>query len=228
MTTKSFKIIKKLSNFILILFILPSMLIAQDTATDGDDDDKGWYLQPGIALVGFDESAVIAAGGAIIPGADATLSNATTFGLVIGYKFSSKFSAIALVGVPPKTDIVGKGTAVDGVPVGSLRYAPAVLAVNYHLPLGKFKPFVGAGFNYTIVLKEFDNAVVDLDAKNMLAPAVRVGFEIMFSKKLGLFASANKIWGSTNATGMLGGTTPVDIDAKLNPLIIHIGLTYHL
>jgi len=219
----------KFSNFFNRFFAFVILLIVTGLLHAQVDSGSGIYLQGGIAFVNFNESATIFAGGAELTGSDASVSNGTTLGLGIGYSFNSKISAILLIGVPPKTDVIGLGGPVDGVPVGTLQYAPSILAVNYHFQFGKFQPFVGAGLNYTMILKETDGLIADINAENMIAPTLRLGFELMFDENIGIFAVVNQIWGNTNVKGTAPaslGSAPIVAEVKLNPTIIGTGVTY--
>ena len=188
-------------------------------------DRTGWYIQAGAASVGFSESASVAAGGSSIPGASATLSDNVTLGLGIGYRFSDPFSVIAILGVPPTTTVKGTGP-LAGVTVGDVTYGPLIVAANYHFPTaGKFQPFVGAGFNYTLVFDTKDSGITNLKADNAFGGVLRIGFDYMISDTDGMFFSANKVFVDTKARGnatALGGA-PVEANIDLNPLILHAG-----
>ncbi|MYM57538.1 OmpW/AlkL family protein [Thalassovita mangrovi] len=188
---------------------------------------NGWYLQAGLAHVGFDEGASIAAGGSTIAGASATLSDNVTLGVGLGYRFSETFSVIAIGGLPPTTTIRGTGP-LSGVTVGKVTYGPLIVAANYHIPTkGKFQPFVGAGINYTMVFDTEDSGITDLKADNAFGGVLRVGFDYMVDDRDGFFFSANKVFVNTTATGnavALGGA-PVEAKIDLNPLILHAGWT---
>lgn len=185
----------------------------------------GWYIQAGPAGVGFNEGASISAGGATIPGASAMLKDNVTLGIGIGYRFSDPWSVIAILGAPPTTTVKGTGP-LAGVTVGDVTYGPLIVAANYHLPTrGKFQPFVGAGFNYTIVFDTKDGGITDLKAENAFGGVLRLGFDYMIDDRNGFFFSANKVFVNTRARGnatALGGA-PVEAKIDLDPLILHAG-----
>lgn len=193
--------------------------------TAGAETRLGWYLQSGPAGVAFNEGASIAAGGATIPGASATLSNNATLALGIGYRFSEKFSVIGILGIPPTTTVRGTGP-LAGVTVGRVTYGPAILAANYHIPTkGRFQPFVGAGINVTKVFGTSDDGITSLDADDALGTVLRIGFDYMVDDRNGFFFSANKIFVNTKATGFapaLGGA-PIEAQITLDPLVLHAG-----
>ena len=200
-------------------------LIAAAAGPGAAEPRLGWYIQAGPAGVSFDEGASIAAGGTTIPGASATLTDNVTLGLGIGYRFSEPLSVIAILGVPPTTTVKGTGP-LAGVTVGDVTYGPLIVAANYHFPTqGKFQPFIGAGFNYTVVFDTKDSGLTNLEADNAFGGVLRVGFDYMVDDRNGIFFSANKVFVNTNATGnavALGGA-PVSAKIDLDPLILHTG-----
>ncbi len=203
-----------------ILLVLPVAAAAQDQG--------GWYIQLGAANVGFSENADISAGGAPVPGSNATIDDNGALALGIGYRFSPTVSVIGIFGIPPTTSINGSGT-LAGLKVGEVTYGPAVLAVNYHFPTGSaFQPFLGGGISYTKIFDTEDASVQNLEADDAFGPVLRVGFDYMVDDRNGFFLSANKIFTSTtvNGTAAVLGGAPVSADIDLDPLIIHAGWTH--
>jgi outer membrane protein len=201
-------------------------LLGLATASPAAAETKlGWYIQAGPVGVAFSERASISAGGSVIAGAGATLSDNGTLGLGVGYRFSDAFSVIAIGGLPPTTTVEGTGP-LAGITVGNVTYGPLIVAANYHIPTkGKFQPFIGAGFNYTIVFDTDDSGLTNLKADNAFGGVLRIGFDYMLNESNGLFFSANKVFVNTTATGnavALGGA-PVTAKIDLDPLILHAG-----
>lgn len=191
-------------------------------------DAEGWYLQLGAANVAFSEEAEISAGGSVIPGASASLSDSVTAALGVGYRFSNDISIIGIIGYPPTTTVKGTGP-LDGVTVGDITYGPLVVAANYHFRAERaFQPFVGAGLNYTKIFDSDGDDITGLKVDDSFGVVLRIGFDYMVGDRNGVFFSANKIFTSTDASGTapaLGGA-PVDAKIDLDPLILHAGWTY--
>jgi len=189
-------------------------------------EPAGWFLQLGVANVGFAESAEISLGGVPVEGSDASVTSNQSPVLAGGYQFSNGFSALAIVGPSPTTRIDGLGT-LAGVDVGKVTYGPLILAVDYRVPTsGPFKPFFGLGLNYTLISNVRDGRDIKrLEADDAYGPTIRLGFDYMFSKRNGVFLSANKVFASTESTGIAPafGNAPVEADIDLNPLIMHVG-----
>lgn len=200
-----------------------ALLMASGSATA---QESGWYLELGAAHVEFSEAARVAVAGNPIPESDAILSNNQTVAAGLGYRFDNNFSIIGVIGVPPTTKLKGAGS-LAGMDVGEVTYGPAFVTVNYHFPTtGAFKPYIGAGINYTIIFDTEDgDDISNFDADNTSGAVLRAGFEYRINDNHGFFVSANKILISTKATGTVPafGGAPVSADIDLDPLIIHAG-----
>ncbi|MDG6096275.1 OmpW family protein [Alteromonas sp. ZYF713] len=206
--------------------LLSTALLLVAGNASAQSKETGWYLELGPAHVEFSEAAKVAVAGNPIPNSDAILSNNQTVAAGLGYRFDNNFSVIGIIGVPPTTKLKGAGS-LAGMDVGEVTYGPAIVTLNYHFPTtGAFKPYIGAGINYTIIFDTEDgNDISNFDADDTSGAVLRAGFEYRFHENHGLFVSANKIFISTTATGSVPafGGAPVKADIDLDPLIIHAG-----
>ncbi len=214
--------------------IAAAALCAAHGASAGDLEnvDTGWYLQAGPAALAFDEGAELSTGGTVIPGANADLSNNFSFALGVGYNFTPEFSIIGIIGVPPTTEITGRGV-IDGLSAGEVTYGPAIVAANYHFrQFGKFQPFVGAGATYTLVVDDKDGAIQNLQVENAVGGVLRAGFDYMVTDNSGIFMSVQKLFVDTKITGTVNpaipgfGGAPIEAKVDLDPLVFHAGYTY--
>lgn len=227
--------IKNTNKYLLILSILffgTTILTAQENVNT--NKDKGWYIQPGALFVNFIEDSKVNAAGMEIDGASVELSNEVTASMQFGYNFSEKFSISSLIALPPTTTITGKG-AIAGLTIGEVTFIPIILSGNYHFKILKnIEPYIGVGLNYTVISKEKDNNLLDLEAENMFGFVLRGGVNYMFSKNWGLNASATMNFIKTDITGSVApgipglGGAPVNAEVNVNPLGLQIGLVYKL
>jgi len=108
--------------------------------------------------------------------------------------------------------------------LGSVRVLPPVLTLQYHfLPDGKFRPYVGAGINYTVFYDEtgtLDNLGAELD--NAFGWAGQAGMDIMLNETLSLNLDIKYVDLNTDIDSDGGDLGDVDI----NPWIFGIGLGY--
>ncbi len=122
-----------------------------------------------------------------MPGATAKVSNNVTPMFDIGYDIKKNISVSLMGGVPVKPIITGKGTVASLGELGKVRYGPAIFTAYYHLPKrGAFRPYVGGGAAYAIILKEHDGAVSQLKVHNNWGFVLQAGAEYELGKKLTL------------------------------------------
>ncbi len=62
----------------------------------------------------------------------------------MSYFFSSNLAAELVLTVPQEHDV-----RLNGAKIGTLSQLPPTLLVQYHFPMNGYKPYVGAGINYT-------------------------------------------------------------------------------
>lgn len=116
--------------------------------------NQKFYVRVGASRIIFDEKANVKVGGQPLEGADGTLSDNTTVALEIGYHITRHISLAATAGAPPKTTLTAAGNLSGAGILGKVRYAPGTYTVRYHFgKSGGIQPYLGAGFNWTIVLK---------------------------------------------------------------------------
>ena len=132
----------------------------------------------------------------------------------ITYFFNQNVAAELILTVPQKHTLSAAGTAI-----GSLKHLPPSLLVQYHFNASGFKPYVGAGVNYTRFSSVRLPAGVDID-RNSFGPALQVGVDIPLAKNLYLNFDVKKVFIKTDvsAGGAKLGTFKVD------PLLVGVGL----
>jgi len=91
----------------------------------------------------------------------------------ITYFFSPNLAAELVLTYPQKQDVRAGGTKI-----GSLKHLPPTLSLQYHFTgLQGFRPYVGAGLNYTRLSSVNLPAGVTID-KNSFGPAVGAGADV--------------------------------------------------
>lgn len=109
-------------------------------------------------------------------------------------------------------------------PVGSVWLLPPTATLQYHFnPEGAFRPYVGAGVNYTIFYSAHGNgAITDLSFKNNWGWALQAGVDVPFGDGPYFFnADVKKLFLSTDLKAN-GGV--VRVSADLNPWIVGAGV----
>lgn len=207
---------------------LAAALLLAATATAAQADEASpWTLRVGAAHVGFSTQADVSVGGSPVPGGDASASSNTTLGFELAYDLTDRWTARFLGGIPPRTTLTGQGSLASAGTLGKVTYAPAVLSLTYKLlNEGAVQPYVGAGINYTIVTKNQDGFISDLDTRSAWGSVLQVGVEMPLSPGWSVSLDARKIFLKTKATGTLPafGGAPTRADVKLDPLVVFLSV----
>ncbi|SFM64325.1 OmpW/AlkL family protein [Halopseudomonas yangmingensis] len=180
-----------------------------------------------------DSSNLKLAGIGALPGTSATLDSNTQLGLNFVYMLSNNLGIEVLAATPFKHDVGVKGLGgLDGK-LGSIKHLPpTVSAVWYPLDGNDaFKPYVGAGINYTTFFSEDltserkGQQFSGLSLDDSWGLAVQVGADYMITDKLMLNAQLRYVDISTTATTSLAGTR-VKVDVDVDPWVYMVGLGY--
>ena len=132
----------------------------------------------------------------------------------VTYFFNKNIAAELILTVPQRHTLSAGGTAI-----GSLKHLPPSLLVQYHFDAPGFKPYVGAGINYTRFSSIRLPAGVDID-RNSFGGALQLGVDFPVAKNVYLNLDVKKVYIKTDvsAAGNKIGTFKVD------PVLFGIGL----
>ena len=145
-----------------------------------------------------------------------SVNNKTIPEVDISYFFNKNVAAELILTVPQKHDL---SSSVLGGRIGSLKHLPPSLLLQYHFDAPGFKPYVGAGVNYTRFSNVNLPAGVDID-RNSWGGALQVGVDVPLSKNLYLNFDVKKVYIKTDvfAGGAKQGTF------KVEPVLVGVGL----
>lgn len=191
--------------------------------------ESAWSVRVGPAHIDFHDQVTLSVGGSVVPGAGATIDSATTLGIEFGYQFAPAWSASVLVGVPAQGDVTATGTAAALGQLGEVRYGPLVLAGQYRFgDVGGMRPYVGAGAVYFAVLQSKDGSLQNFDAESRWGSVLQAGIDVPLGERYGLFFDVKKMHLKTAATATVPafGGAPARADVKLDPLVLHAGLSW--
>ncbi|HDM8215961.1 outer membrane protein OmpW [Vibrio campbellii] len=154
----------------------------------------------------------------------------TQLGLTFGYMFTDNISLEVLAATPFSHDI---STDLVGKDIGSTKHLPPTVMVQYYFgdAQSKFRPYVGAGLNYTIFFDEGFNStgkgagLSDLKLDDSFGPAANVGVDYMINDKWFLNASAWYANIETEATYKAAGAKQ-KTDVEINPWVFMISGGY--
>lgn len=143
----------------------------------------------------------------------------------ISYFFTRNIAAELVLTIPQKHDVDVTASAVGGFRAGSFKHLPPTLTLQYHfLPDGQFRPYVGAGINYTRIsgVSLAVPGVTTLQLEDdSIGGALQAGVDIALGKNLVLNLDVKKIYIDSD---LKDGTGAKVSHLKLDPLAIGIGL----
>jgi outer membrane protein len=136
----------------------------------------------------------------------------------VSYFFNPNM-AVELVLTVPQKQTLHSSVAGD---LGTLKHLPPTLLAQYHFPMNGFKPYVGAGVNYTRFSSVNLSSALGKPGieKDSWGPALQVGVDIPLSKGLYLNVDLKKVYIRTDVN--VGGTKIGDF--KIDPLLVGVGL----
>jgi len=185
-----------------------------------------------------ESSSAVKAGGTAVAGTKATLDADTQLGLNFVYMLNSNVGVELLAATPFQhtVGVKGFGAPIDGN-LGDLKHLPPTLSLVYY-PLdtkSAFRPYVGAGINYTWFFDDklsssAENSALQLrglDMKDSWGWAAQVGADFMLTDNVMLNAQLRYIDIETTGTtysNTLGAKVKVDVD--VDPWVYMVGLGY--
>jgi outer membrane protein len=155
-------------------------------------------------------------------GVDGLSVNNKTFPEVdISYFLSPNLALELVLTYPQKHDIRLEGAGT----IGSLKHLPPTLSLQYHFPQAGFRPYMGAGINYTRFSNvKFDPAVVAaLDPsieKDSFGMAVGVGVDVPFGGGWLFNVDLKKV---QIRTDVKAGSTSLGA-FKVDPMLFSVGV----
>ncbi len=178
------------------------------------------------------------------PGTGAKIKEADTVGLSFTHFFTDNVAVELVGGIPPRHKIEGTGTLSNFGEIGSAKqWSPAVLAKWYFFSAdSKFRPYVGAGLNYTwfsdekITSSAFQTrlggpgSTSNVSTDGSLNPVLNVGATYAITKDWFVGLSVSYLPLKTTATIDTTTATGVHIQSeakiKINPVVTYLNIGY--
>lgn len=131
------------------------------------------------------------------------------------YFFNKNLAAELILTVPQKQTV-----SLGGTPIGTLKHLPPTLTLQYHFDAAGFKPYVGAGINYTRFSSvNLLGGAATID-RNSWGGALQVGVDIPVAKDMYFNIDVKKVFIKTDVA--VGGNYATTF--KINPLLVGVGL----
>ncbi|MGO7214080.1 OmpW family protein [Rhizobium ruizarguesonis] len=160
-----------------------------------------------------------------IAGSDLSYSDTIVPEADISYFFNDNIAAELILGTT-FAKVYGNGSIEGLGDIGKTWLLPPTLTLQYHFTdFGAFKPYLGAGINYTFFYNQSGRTADSLKVKDTFGVALQAGFDYMFDEHWGANVDVKKIFLRPDFDATIGGAD-VSGTAKLDPWLIGTGITY--
>lgn len=178
-----------------------------------------WIVRAGAANVMPDDSSgqvgAIAGSGVDVDDALGIFANVT-------YMIRNNIGLELLVATPFEHEITGTGSIAGLGKIAEVKHLPPTFSVQYHFaPTSNFRPYVGAGINYTTFFSEkaVGGTVTSISLDDSWGLAVQAGFDVDMAQNLFFNADVRYINIETTATTNVG-----NVDVDINPWVVSLGV----
>lgn len=219
--------------FALMTLSLLSVNFANAQDETKTEDFKKWQVRlRGVGVIPSESANIGVIGG------DVNIKNTFIPELDFTYFFTKNIAAELILGTS-KHDVRTMGSdisAVGGptnasVDLGSVYLLPPTLTFQYHFfPMKEkvFKPYVGAGINYTIFYNEKAGSIVkDVQYDNAFGFAAQLGFDLMLDDTFFINVDAKRLFLSTDVTvdaSNLAAGLSIPAEVDINPWLLGFGV----
>ncbi|KZL21229.1 Outer membrane protein W precursor [Pseudovibrio axinellae] len=160
-----------------------------------------------------------------VPGSDLSYSSSVVPELDISYFFTENIAAELILGTT-YSKVSGAGSVASLGDIGGTWILPPTLTLQYHFTnFGSFKPYIGAGVNYTIFYNQSGKRADKLDIDNTFGAALQVGFDYMIDDNWGVNLDVKKLFLEPDFDVVIDGGRATGT-AELNPWLVGAGITY--
>ncbi|MCC9042846.1 outer membrane beta-barrel protein [Myroides sp. M-43] len=205
------------------LFVSGSTFAQEKTSAPEKTDYKWQMRLRGVGVIPHNRADIGIIGGEI------DVNNNFIPELDFTYFFTDHLAAELILGTSRHT-VAANNTAVGDLNLGSVYLLPPTLMVQYHHQFGEyFKPYVGAGVNYTIFYNEKSGDAHGIKYDNKFGYGFQFGFDINITEKFFVNVDFKKLFLKTDVTvdaSNLNGGKTLDIpaDVKIDPMLIGFGV----
>ena len=161
------------------------------------------------------------------PGADAVTNDSTTIIFVYERLFTPQIGLEFVLGIPPtfKAKATGSVAFLGDNVLSAKNVAPTVL-LNYHFfsPGDTWRPYIGAGINYTHFSNVKSSLAPDVKMSNSTGLALQAGINYAITKDIGLFASIAKVNVKSKVVAVSSTVLTTTVDFR--PIVYSAGVSY--
>ena len=184
-------------------------------------DKERWIIRARALMVEPDEGASISQ-----IGGDVDIDEQYVPELDFTYFFTENVAAELILATTPH-DVTAINTAAGQVDLGTVWLLPPTLTFQYHfLPNSDtFRPYIGAGVNYTLFYNVDEGAADDMDYDNSFGYALQAGFDYGINENWAFNADVKKVMINTDVS-IQSGANRINADVDIDPWIFGVGLAY--
>lgn len=153
----------------------------------------------------------------IAGGFNLAVDNKTIPEVDITYFLNKNVAAELILTVPQSQTVTNAGAYL-----GTFKHLPPTLTLQYHFTdLGAYKPYVGAGLNYTKISSvSLQGYQLDNDS---FGAAFQAGVDVPLDKRWSLNFDVKKVYLKTDVYSSAGANAGT---LKLNPVLVGVGVGY--
>jgi len=170
------------------------------------------------------------------PSLGLSVESNTQLGITFDYALNDNWVLELIAATPFSHDISGE-VGLAGADIGSTKQLPPTLLAQYHFGDSNsvFRPFIGAGLNYTIFFDEqagqdlkttlgTDDVEIKLD--DSFGLAAQVGFNYMLNEKWGIHTMASYMDIDSDAVVYADGKKALTSTVNIDPMVFMLGIKY--
>ncbi|MGZ5239141.1 MAG: OmpW/AlkL family protein [Caldimonas sp.] len=160
------------------------------------------------------------------PGADAETGDATTVIFIYERLFTPQVGLEFVLGVPPTIKAKATGSVAFLGEVLSAKNVAPTLLLNYHFgtPGDAWRPYVGAGINYTKFTSVKSSLASDVKMGDSTGLALQAGINYAITKDIGAFASVAKL--NVKSKVVAAGASVITTTVDFRPIVYSAGVSY--
>ncbi|MRX11248.1 outer membrane beta-barrel protein [Pseudoduganella sp. FT25W] len=147
-----------------------------------------------------------------------TVSSKTIPEFDVSYFFTKNIATELILTYPQKHDV-----SLDGAKIGTIKHLPPTLTVQYHFaPDATFRPYVGAGVNYTTFSGvNLLNGAASLE-HDSFGLALQAGADVAIDKNWSINFDVKKL--QLRSDVFIGGAKASRV--KVDPVLVGVGIGY--
>lgn len=205
-----------------------TMLASQSALAAAGD----WILRGGATLVAPNDDSGTAIVGGVDTGSKVSVGNDVKPSFTVTYMLTDAIGIELLGAFPFKHEVDASGGALAGLGhIADVQHLPPTLSLQYHFQAGAFRPYVGAGLNYTFFFEEEASSSLKaagfnkVSLKESFGYALQVGLDYELSNNWLVNADLRYIDIETEArlSGPGGATGKVD-NIEIDPVVFTLAV----